>query len=37
MEKKTYHKPKTEVVEINVTNKILLNSDPPGFWDEEVG
>ena len=37
MEKKEYHKPKTEVVEINVANKILLNSVPPDVWDGEVG
>lgn len=36
MEKKKYHKPKTEVVEINVVNKILLNSNL-GPWDDEVG
>ena len=38
MEKKIYHKPKTEVVEINVVNKILTSSDPfDNYWDGEVG
>lgn len=37
MGKKQYHKPETEVVEINVENKILTGSDPLDFWDEEVG